>query len=58
MQKSLQGYAIIAVEMRLSVRSIMPTVLRIGSFKFYFYSHEPSEPPHIHIDRDRYSAKF
>ena len=36
----------------------MPTVLRIGSFKFYFYSHEPNEPPHIHIDRDRYSAKF
>ncbi len=36
----------------------MPTVLRIGAFKFYFYSHEPNEPPHIHIDRDRYSAKF
>lgn len=36
----------------------MPTVLRIGDFKFYFYSHEPNEPPHIHIDRDRYSAKF
>ena len=36
----------------------MPTVLRIGAFKLYFYSHEPNEPPHIHIDRDRYSAKF
>lgn len=36
----------------------MPTVLRIGAFKFYFYSHEPNEPPHIHIDRERYSAKF
>ena len=36
----------------------MPTVLRIGAFKFYFYSHEPNEPPHIHIDRDGYSAKF
>ncbi len=36
----------------------MPTVIRIGPFKFYFYSHEPNEPPHIHIDRDRYSAKF
>ena len=36
----------------------MPTVLRIGALKFYFYSHEPNEPPHIHIDRDRYSAKF
>ena len=29
----------------------MPTVLRIGAFRFYFYSHEPNEPPHVHIDR-------
>ncbi len=36
----------------------MPTVLKVGAFKFYFYSHEPNEPPHIHIDHDRYSAKF
>ena len=36
----------------------MPTVLRIGSYRFYFYSHEPNEPPHIHIDRDNSSAKF
>ncbi len=28
----------------------MPTVLRIGAFRFYFYSHEPNEPPHVHID--------
>jgi hypothetical protein len=24
----------------------------------YFYSHEPNEPPHIHVDRDDQSAKF
>jgi hypothetical protein len=24
----------------------------------YFYSHEPNEPPHIHVDRDDHSAKF
>ena len=36
----------------------MPTILRIGPYRFYFYSHEPNEPPHIHIDRDRLSAKF
>jgi len=29
----------------------MPTVLRIGGFRFYFYSHEPNEPPHVHVDR-------
>ena len=36
----------------------MPTVLRIGPYRFHFYSHEPNEPPHIHIDRDDLSAKF
>lgn len=28
----------------------MPTVLRIGGYRFHFYSHEPGEPPHIHIE--------
>ena len=36
----------------------MPTVLRTGPFRYYFYSHEPNEPPHIHVDRDDLSAKF
>ena len=36
----------------------MPTVLRIGPFRFYFWSHELNEPPHIHVDRDESSAKF
>ena len=35
----------------------MPTVLRIGGFRFYFYSHEPNEPPHIHVDRDEATIK-
>jgi len=24
----------------------------------YFYSHEPNEAPHVHVDRDDMSAKF
>ena len=36
----------------------MPTVLKTGPYRFYFYSHETSEPPHVHIDRDDESAKF
>jgi hypothetical protein len=36
----------------------MPTVLRNGPYRFYFYSHELNEPPHVHIDRDDLSAKF
>ena len=27
----------------------MPTVLRIGSFRFHFYSNEGEEAPHIHV---------
>lgn len=34
----------------------MPNVLKTGPYRFYFYSHEPNEPPHV--DRDRLSAKF
>ena len=36
----------------------MPTVLRSGPYRFYFYSHEPNEPPHIHVDRDESSCKI
>ncbi|NES24948.1 MAG: DUF4160 domain-containing protein [Symploca sp. SIO3E6] len=36
----------------------MPTVLRVGPYRFYFYSHEPNEPAHVHIDRDNSTAKF
>ena len=35
----------------------MPTVLRLDGYRFYFYSHEPNEPPHVHIDRGGASAK-
>jgi hypothetical protein len=36
----------------------MPTALRLGPYRIYFYSHEPNEPPHVHIDRDELSCKF
>jgi len=36
----------------------MPTVLRSGPYRVYFHSHEPNEPPHVHVDRDDLSAKF
>ncbi len=35
----------------------MPTVLRRDGFRVYFYSHEPGEPPHVHLDRGGASAK-
>jgi hypothetical protein len=37
----------------------MPTVLRPGPYRVYFYSHDLlNEPPHVPIDRDDLSAKF
>ena len=28
----------------------MPTLLSTHGYRFYFYSHEPGEPPHVHVD--------
>jgi hypothetical protein len=28
----------------------MPTILRMGGYRLYFFSHEPNEPPHVHVD--------
>lgn len=36
----------------------MPTILRIGPYRFHFYSRENDEPPHIHVARDDLEAKF
>lgn len=36
----------------------MPTVLRLGPYRFFFYSNEGLEPPHVHVERDRCHAKF
>lgn len=35
----------------------MPTVLRAQGFRLYFWSREPNEPPHVHVDRGGASAK-
>lgn len=36
----------------------MPTVDDIGPYRLFFYSAEGHEPPHIHVRRDRATAKF
>lgn len=36
----------------------MPTILREGPYRVYFVSHDLKEPPHVHVDREKYSAKF
>jgi len=36
----------------------LPTIFREGPYRVYFFSHETTEPPHVHVDRDDFSAKF
>jgi len=36
----------------------MPTVLRIGPFRFFFYAGDRNEPPHVHVEQDKKAAKF
>ena len=36
----------------------MPTVLRHGPYRFFFYAGDADEPPHIHVERDADKAKF
>ena len=36
----------------------MPTVAIIGPYRFYFYGCDAPEPRHIHVSRDRATAKF
>ena len=36
----------------------MPTVLRVGGYRFHFYSDEGIEPPHIHVRFEGNDCKF
>ena len=35
-----------------------PTILRSGPYRFFFYSSDRQEPPHVHVERDSKIAKF
>jgi hypothetical protein len=36
----------------------MPTVATINGFRFFFYSEERTEPPHIHVEKGDCETKF
>ncbi|HHT9114609.1 MAG: DUF4160 domain-containing protein [Planctomycetes bacterium] len=36
----------------------MPTALRVGAYRFFFYAGDRDEPLHVHIERDDKIAKF
>jgi hypothetical protein len=37
---------------------VSPTVRRIGSYRFFFFSNEGFEPPHVHVQQGKALAKF
>lgn len=36
----------------------MPTILRTGPYRFFFYAGDGGEPPHVHVERDDKQAKL
>jgi hypothetical protein len=36
----------------------MPTVLRVGPYRVFFYAGDRDEPEHAHVERDDRVAKF
>lgn len=36
----------------------MPTILRVGPYRFFFYAGDKEEPRHVHVERDERTAKF
>jgi hypothetical protein len=36
----------------------MPTVLRVKGYRFFFFSLDGVEPPHIHVEQAERFAKF
>ncbi|MGH8626849.1 MAG: DUF4160 domain-containing protein [Gammaproteobacteria bacterium] len=36
----------------------MPTILRVGPYRFFFYAGDRDEPPHVHVERNDKIAKF
>ncbi len=36
----------------------MPTIFYSAGYRFFFYSYDLNEPPHIHVDRDNKLAKY
>jgi len=42
----------------LGYAAFMPTVLRVGPYRFLFYAGDRNEAAHVHVERDDDVAKF
>jgi len=36
----------------------VPTILRNGPYRFFFYAGDREEPRHVHVERDAATSKF
>ena len=36
----------------------MPTILRLGPYRLFFYAGDGAEPAHVHVEREDKVAKF
>ncbi len=36
----------------------MPTILKVQGYRFFFFSQEGNEPPHIHVEHGDKVAKY
>jgi hypothetical protein len=39
-------------------RATMPTILRVDGYRFFFFSNERNEPPHVHVESGDRLAKL
>jgi hypothetical protein len=37
---------------------VSPTILETGPYRFFFFSSDRVEPPHVHVARERKLAKY
>jgi hypothetical protein len=57
----LTGSSVFLVEVRAANQGSfiwVPTILTVGPYRFFFYSADGVELPHVHVERERSSAKF
>jgi len=40
------------------ILTAMPTILRAGPYRLFFYSADRGEAPHVHMEREAKRAKF
>jgi Domain of unknown function (DUF4160) len=36
----------------------LPTIARLGPYRFFFYAGDRDEPRHVHVEREHMLAKF